>query len=88
MSKYTKTARPEHEVYYNDVLQLIAKHADKITSREMLAVAANLLGKLIAMQDPGTITREVAMEIVVLNIENGNEQVVKQLSKTLLGTKH
>jgi hypothetical protein len=54
----------------------------------MLAVAANLLGKLIAMQDPTTITREVAMEIVILNIETGNEQVLKQLSKALLGTKH
>ena len=37
--------------------------------------AANMVGKLLAMQDQRKFTAEVAMEIVAMNIERGNAQV-------------
>jgi hypothetical protein len=61
---------------------LVNKHADKLTSLELLAVAANMLGKLIALQDQRTVSPEAAMGVVTRNIEYGNKQVLEQLEKS------
>lgn len=73
-------AKPEHEVVYQDLCQLVNKHADKLTSLELLAVAGNMLGKLIALQDQRTVSSTMAMEVVAKNIEHGNKQVLDQLA--------
>jgi hypothetical protein len=75
-------AKPEHEVLYQDLCKLVAKHGDSISAQEMLAVAANMLGKLVAMQDQRTMSPAVAMEIVAQNIEHGNKMVVEQLTQS------
>jgi uncharacterized protein YejL (UPF0352 family) len=72
-------AKPEHEVLYQEIVALIDKHAGKLSAMEMLAVASNMLGKLIAMQDQRVITPAMAMEIVAHNIEHGNKEVLDQL---------
>jgi hypothetical protein len=69
-------ARPEHEVAFADLAALVGKHAEKMTALELLAVASNMLGKLIALQDHRVTTAEQAMRVVVLNIGVGNEQVL------------
>ncbi len=76
------TAKPEHEVAYQDLCALVSKHSATLSSLELLAVAANMLGKLIAMQDQRTTTREIAMETVLQNLEYGNQDVVRQLSRS------
>lgn len=73
------TAKPEHEVAYQDLCQLVNKHAAQLTALELLAVAANMLGKLVALQDQRTTTPEMAMKVVQLNIEYGNRSVIEQL---------
>jgi len=75
-------AKSEHEVAYQDLCKLVSKHADKLSSLELLAVAANMLGKLVAMQDQRTCSPSVAMEVVAQNIEHGNKQVLEELSQT------
>lgn len=75
-------AKPEHEVAYQDLLALVRRHADQLTAAEMLAVAANMLGKLIAMQDHRTMTPDQAIRIVTENIELGNQQVLERLSRS------
>lgn len=75
-------AKPEHEVLYQDLCQLVNKHADKLSPQELLAVAANMLGKLIALQDQRKITPKLALQIVSQNIEHGNQQVIEQLAKS------
>jgi hypothetical protein len=75
-------AKPEHEVAYQDLCKLVNRHASKLTSRELLAVAANMLGKLVALQDQRAITPSQAMEIVAQNIEHGNKQVLDELGKS------
>lgn len=74
--------RPEHEVAYQDLVALVRKHAAKLSAVELLAVAANMLGKLIAMQDQRKLTPDAAMKIVADNIEAGNAQVLEQLAST------
>lgn len=76
-------AKPEHEVAYQDLCKLLARHGDKVTALEMLAIASNMVGKLIAMQDQRTVTPDMAMEIVSRNIEAGNQDVLANLGNTL-----
>lgn len=75
--------RPEHEVAYQDIIKLVAKHADKLSSVELLAIASNMLGKLIAAQDQRQLTPEEVMDIVSVNIEIGNQQALEQLKKSM-----
>lgn len=76
-------AKPEHEVLYQDLIKLVGKHGDKVDAFEMLAIAANMLGKLVAMQDQRTIAPKMALELIARNIEEGNRQVLDQLSNTV-----
>lgn len=74
-----RIARPEHEMLYQDLAKLLGRHGDKISAEEMLAIGANLLGKLLAYQDQRTMTRERGLEIIIKNIEKGNEQAVAEV---------
>jgi hypothetical protein len=78
MPEYTPA--PEHEATFQDLIGLIKKH--DITPPEMLAIAANMVGKLLAMQDQRTMSKQSAMRIVTKNIEIGNQQVIDQLRDT------
>ena len=75
-------AKPEHEVAYQDLCALVNKHADKLSAIELLAVASNMLGKLVAMQDQRTVSPAMAMEVVARNVESGNQPVLAQLSQS------
>ena len=75
-------AKPEHEAVYQDLCQLLLKHAGHLDGYEMLAVAANLVGKLVAMQDQRKVTAAMAMEVVAKNIEYGNQQTLKEVGKS------
>jgi len=77
-----KLASPEHEVAYQDLCELVNKHANELTALELLAIASNLLGKLVALQDQRTVSQAMAMEVVAQNIECGNKQVLDRLSKS------
>lgn len=80
MSK--RIAKPEHEVAYQDVCQLVNRHADKLSALELLAVAANMIGKLVALQDQRITTPAMALEVVAQNLEQGNAQALEQLAHT------
>lgn len=81
-------AKPEHEVAYQDLCGLLARHKDKLTALEMLAIAANLVGKLVAMQDQTAVSTEIAMQVVSKNIEHGNQQAIAAFSSTAGMTKN
>lgn len=73
-------AKPEHEVAYQDICRLVSKHSAKLTPLEMLAIAANMIGKLVAMQDQRITSSAMAMEVVARNLEHGNKTVIDQLA--------
>lgn len=73
---------PDHKQLYLDLIQLLVKYSSDLTAEESLAVAANMIGKMIAMQDQRHMTPEQAMEIVRKNIELGNEQVLDLLKRS------
>ena len=68
-----------HEAFYQEFIALLNKHLEKNSAAEILAVASNCVGKLIAMQDQANMTPERAMQIVFANIEEGNQQSVNEL---------
>lgn len=72
-------SKPQHEELYQELCKLLEKHSRGMTSLEMLAVAANMVGKILAMQDQNVITASGAMEVIARNIEHGNRTVVDQL---------
>ena len=75
-------AKREHEVAYQELCQFLSRHSEKLTKLEMLAVAANMVGKLIALQDQREVTPTTAMDIVAKNIEYGNKEVLEQLQQS------
>jgi len=76
------TATPKHEVLYKELADLVGRHEPEVSAMEVLAIAANLVGKLIAMQDQRLVTREMALEIVLENIEKGNRQAIEAVLKS------
>jgi hypothetical protein len=75
-------AKPEHEIAYQDIVALVRKHGEHLSSVEMLAIAANMLGKLLAYQDQRHLTSDAAMEIVIQNIQQGNQQAIAEVMKS------
>lgn len=74
-------SKPEHEVVYQELIALVTKHAVGLKAIEILAIAANMVGKLVAMQDQRKTSPTLAMEVVAKNIETGNAQVLSQLGQ-------
>lgn len=85
MSEKIITAKPEHEVAYQDLCALVSKHAHEVTAEEILAIACNMVGKIIALQDQRTMSRERALELAIHNIEMGNSQVTEYLGSAVAG---
>ena len=77
-----RSSKPEHEVLYQELVAILRRHGDEMSSEEMLAIGANLLGKLLAYQDQRTMTRERGLEIIIKNIELGNQQAIDEVMKS------
>ncbi len=77
-----RASKPEHEVLYQELVAILRRHGDEMSSEEMLAIGANLLGKLLAYQDQRTMTRERGLEIIINNIELGNQQAIDEVMKS------
>lgn len=75
-------ASPAIESAYQAMLAALKPYADTLGPAGMLAVAANLVGKLIAMQDQRTMTPAMAIELVVQNIESANQSVIDHFVKS------
>jgi tRNA threonylcarbamoyladenosine modification (KEOPS) complex Cgi121 subunit len=78
----SQLAKPEHEVVYQDLCALVNKHAASISAMEILAIASNMVGKLVAMQDQRTVSPSMAMEVFAKNIEAGNRQILDSIMKS------
>lgn len=75
-----------HEEFYQDLAALLKKHGAHLSSREMLAIASNAVGKIVALQDQRDTTPAQAMQIVATNIEMGNQHAIDELLNAPGGT--
>lgn len=76
------TPDDRHHAFRDDCVEILRKHGAALIALEMLALAAHLVGQLVAMQDQRRITPATAMEVVAKNIEHGNREVLNQLHET------
>lgn len=61
-----------------DLAALLRNYQD-LAPVEILAVSAQIVGMLIAIQDQRTVTPESAMKTVLVNIEMGNLSAIEPL---------
>jgi len=83
MKERRVTPKHEHHAFRNDALALLKKHAGHLDAKDMLALSAHMVGQIIAMQDQRTMTRDIAIEIVMRNIEAGNAEVLANLGNSI-----
>jgi hypothetical protein len=79
----TVTPRPIHEAARLEMVNALRKHGDDLTPVEVLAIAAQVVGQLIALQDQTKITPEDAMTLVAENLQLGNQTVLDGLINTV-----
>lgn len=80
MSRPIKThaTRPEHEAFRLELLAVIERYP-QLPAQDLLAVASQLVGQLVAMQDRRKMSPEDAMAVVAANIESANAAVINAL---------
>jgi len=64
------------------MVNAMRQFSEELTPQEMLAIAAQVVGQLIALQDQRVMTPEMAMDLVQGNIVIGNETVTGPLQQT------
>lgn len=68
-----------HRAFFDDVMKLTKEKYADTPAIELLAIFANTLGKMIALQDPMRYTNELVMKLVADNIEAGNAEAIKMI---------
>jgi hypothetical protein len=74
----TRQTGPEHEALMNALNEVMLANRD-MPLDEMLAVASNWLGRLIAAQDQTKYTPERVMQFVSNNIMFGNKAAIDHI---------
>ena len=76
------TAKPVHTEFNLAMKDVLKKFEDRLNAMEMLAIASHFVGVLIALQDKEKVTEEIALDIVISNIEQGNAEAINTVSST------
>jgi hypothetical protein len=76
MKPITKNPTDQHSEFHNDLSALFQKHFALLPAPDLLAVASQVVGKLVAFQDARTMTEHQALTIVSANISEGNRQAI------------
>jgi transcriptional regulator GlxA family with amidase domain len=71
----------KHEAIFLELTELLDKHSKDASAYEMLAIAGNMVGKIIAML-PKSVTPPMAMECLMHNVMAGNRQAARIFKKT------
>lgn len=85
MNSSKKEPTAAHLAFRNDALEVLRKHGALLPAPDMLAMASHMVGQIIAMQDQRKMTREMALKILMQNIEQGNSEVINSLKTDSAG---
>lgn len=77
----TKIIEPTetHEKCKLAMLEAMRPYVDELSQMEVLAIMAQVVGQLIALQDQTKYSSDAIMKMVAANIEHGNQMVVNDL---------
>ena len=70
-------ANDNHEALRRDMLGLLRKHSATVDAVETLALAAHVVGQIMALQDQFKYTPQQLTNLVVKNIEEGNRRTIE-----------
>lgn len=84
------TPSPKHHEFMEKLkgVAIDALKTDTLTAPEVLAITAQLVGILIALQDQRKFTHEIIMSMIVNNIEVGNQSAIAMVFADLAPGKH
>lgn len=68
-----------HVQFRAELVALLGRHAGHLSPQELLAVAAQVVGQIIACMDQRSLSAEEALEIVHANIVQGNRGALDAL---------
>lgn len=72
----TIKATAQHQRVHQDLTALLKKH-ENLTALEMLAVASQFVGQLLALQDQRLMSGEEYINVITRNIEIGNAGAIE-----------
>ena len=76
---------PAHRVMHARICRFLADIAGEMSAAELLAIAAHIVGQLIALQDQRTMSGEQALDLVAQNIDLGNAAAIRDLATKTAG---
>ena len=79
MSSHQPT--PAHVAFMDSLKAALAEH-QHLTPPEMLAIASQVVGNLIALQDHRRYSPDRVMEMVARNIEIGNQAAIEGVMRS------
>lgn len=68
-----------------DITALIKRHLTPDTQHRVLAIAAQVVGQVLALQDQ-RIPTDVHFQVILRNIEEGNQRVIDELANKTEGS--
>jgi hypothetical protein len=76
------TPKAEHVALYNELIEVVKRHADQITAMEILAVAANFVGQISALQNKSLMDEQMMLDLIMFNIEAGSKGAIRKMNRT------
>lgn len=77
--------RFSHLDFNKDMQAVIEKHKHILNPADMLALAAHLVGWLMALQDEQHVSEQAAMEMIAKNMQIGNIAARKHMNSKNMG---
>lgn len=83
----TKSHAPDarHEAFLAELKAALGNSGKDLPAEELLAVASQFVGMLVAMQDQRRFTPDMCMEVVARNLETGNMAAIEAMLGTTDG---
>jgi hypothetical protein len=85
MKTKTVPASDAVKAFRTDCIAVLVKHAGALPADQMLAMAAHLVGQILAMQDQRTVTPAMGLALIGDNIETGNREALAEVSSAAGG---
>lgn len=63
----------------DDILALVRRHLIPNTPERILAVSSQVVGQVLALQNPMTLGKDAAIAVIMANIEKGNQDFISQM---------
>lgn len=78
MKVRTLETTEQHVQFRNDIIEVMRKHGN-LPSVEMLCLTSQFVGQLVALQDQTRYSAKVIMEMVAMNVEEGNRAAIENI---------